>query len=187
MGLGFGGNLPIDGALFLECVPPSRQAMLTLMSLFWPIGGVVTALVGWGFLGFLPDSACASAENCTYEMNRGWRYCVFALGGLTLAMCLGRYLFPLQESPKYYIARGKYHEAVKVLKWLARNNNVELHVEAKDFESTPEMQELIEKRKQSAVERFKPLFGKELFLTVYSLFNLDNTNLVYLDVCKHWL
>jgi MFS family permease len=162
MGFGFGGNLPIDGALFLECIPPSKQSMLTLLSLFWPLGGVLTSVVGWVFM---PNNSCAEMEGCTFEANQGWRYVLFSLGSLTLIMCLGRYLFPLQESPKYYIARGKYGDAVRVLKWLAEQNNVELDIKASDFQQSFEASELAKQRAESFWERIKPLFAKELLLT----------------------
>ena len=40
MGIGIGGNLPIDGSLFLEFIPLEQQKLLTLLSVFWPIGFV---------------------------------------------------------------------------------------------------------------------------------------------------
>ena len=45
IGFGVGGNLPVDGALFLEFLPGSHQYLLTLMSLFWAIGQVVARSV----------------------------------------------------------------------------------------------------------------------------------------------
>lgn len=32
LGLGVGGNLPVDGTIFLECVPSEKRFMLTLVS-----------------------------------------------------------------------------------------------------------------------------------------------------------
>ncbi|KAE9980787.1 hypothetical protein EG328_012035 [Venturia inaequalis] len=37
MGLGVGGNLPVDGALFLEFIPATSQNLLTLLSVWWPV------------------------------------------------------------------------------------------------------------------------------------------------------
>lgn len=38
MGLGVGGNLPVDGALFLEFLPFASSNLLTLLSVWWPLG-----------------------------------------------------------------------------------------------------------------------------------------------------
>ena len=44
LGLGVGGNLPVDGALFLEFLPFSSGNLLTLLSVFWPIGQLISSL-----------------------------------------------------------------------------------------------------------------------------------------------
>ena len=49
IGLGVGGNLPVDGALFLEFLPQTSGRMLTLLSVFWPIGQMISSL---GMLAF---------------------------------------------------------------------------------------------------------------------------------------
>lgn len=38
LGLGVGGNLPVDGALFLEFLPFASGNLLTMLSVWWPIG-----------------------------------------------------------------------------------------------------------------------------------------------------
>lgn len=44
LGLGVGGNLPVDGALFLEFLPFSSGNLLTLLSVFWPVGQLISSL-----------------------------------------------------------------------------------------------------------------------------------------------
>jgi MFS family permease len=44
MGVGVGGNLPVDGALFLEFLPTADTKLLTLLSAWWPAGQLVSAL-----------------------------------------------------------------------------------------------------------------------------------------------
>jgi len=44
MGLGVGGNLPVDGALFLEFLPSASNKLLTLLSVWWPVGQLVASL-----------------------------------------------------------------------------------------------------------------------------------------------
>jgi MFS family permease len=43
-GLGVGGNLPVDGALFLEFLPFESGNLLTLLSVFWPVGQLISLL-----------------------------------------------------------------------------------------------------------------------------------------------
>ena len=44
LGLGVGGNLPVDGALFLEFIPFESGNLLTLLSIWWPVGQLIGSL-----------------------------------------------------------------------------------------------------------------------------------------------
>lgn len=44
IGLGVGGNLPVDGALFIEFIPTASGNLLTLLSIFWPVGQLISSL-----------------------------------------------------------------------------------------------------------------------------------------------
>jgi MFS family permease len=44
LGVGVGGNLPVDGALFLEFLPTASASLLTLLSIWWPIGQLIASL-----------------------------------------------------------------------------------------------------------------------------------------------
>ncbi|EPQ58015.1 MFS general substrate transporter [Gloeophyllum trabeum ATCC 11539] len=110
MGFGVGGNLPVDGALFLEFLPFASANLLMLLSVWWPVGQLVASLVAWGFI---PN----------YPTNEGWRYFVYTMGALTLAMFICRFFFfHLFESPKFLLARGRQAEAVAVIHGLAYKN-----------------------------------------------------------------
>lgn len=65
LGVGVGGNLPVDGALFLEFLPNTSGGLLTLLSVWWPVGQLVASLIGWAFLGG------------NYAVDEGWRYFVY--------------------------------------------------------------------------------------------------------------
>lgn len=65
LGVGVGGNLPVDGALFLEFLPNASGGLLTLLSIWWPVGQLVASLIGWAFLGG------------NYSLHDGWRYFVY--------------------------------------------------------------------------------------------------------------
>lgn len=202
MGIGFGGNLPIDGTLFLECIPPSKQSYLTLLSLWWPLGQVITSLLAWLLL---PGRSCSSYE-CEYEDNLGWRYVSIVIGSLCLVMTLSRYLFQLQESPKYLIARGRYEEAIDVLNFLAKGNGKTLDLKPEHFHGSEEYQEATALSNTSFVARISPLFQKDLRLTTilvwliwafvnigYNIFNgylpefLANAGTVELSVAQTYL
>ncbi|QSS61881.1 sugar transporter [Histoplasma capsulatum] len=121
LGLGVGGNLPVDGALFLEFLPFASGNLLTMLSIWWPVGTLVGSMIAWGLI---PNFSCdPSAVLCTKENNMGWRYLVITLGGLTFVMFLCRFfLFHLYESPKFLLSRGRQADAVATVHAIAYKN-----------------------------------------------------------------
>lgn len=110
IGLGVGGNLPVDGALFLEFLPMASGNLLTLLSVWWPVGQLVSSLLAWAFIVNFSD-------------EWGWRYLVLTLGAITFVMSLARFfLFHLFESPKFLLSRGRQTEAVAVVHGIAYFN-----------------------------------------------------------------
>ena len=120
-GLGTGGNLPVDAAIFLEFLPGSKQYMLTIMSIWWGLGQLVTCLIAWPLLG---NFSCQENQAvCTREQNMGWRYLLFAMGGIILALFAVRvFVFELYESPKYLIGRNMDEKAVEIIHKVAAYN-----------------------------------------------------------------
>jgi MFS family permease len=53
LGAGVGGNLPVDGALFLEFLPFASGNLLTLLSVWWPVGQLVASLSRYSSTAFL--------------------------------------------------------------------------------------------------------------------------------------
>ncbi|KAB8446227.1 hypothetical protein FH972_025209 [Carpinus fangiana] len=120
MGLGIGGNLPVDGALFLEFLPMASGNLLTLLSVWWPVGSLLASLIAWGLI---PSFSCSSAEGCMKADNMGWRYFTFTLGGITFLQWIARFVvFQMFESPKFLLSRGRQAEAVAVVHGLAYKN-----------------------------------------------------------------
>ncbi|KAI1927260.1 hypothetical protein LOZ58_002213 [Ophidiomyces ophidiicola] len=120
LGLGVGGNLPVDGALFLEFLPFASGNLLTMLSVWWPVGQLVGSLVAWGFV---PQYSCKPNTPCRREDNMGWRYLVLTLGSITFLMFICRFfLFHLYESPKYLLSRGRQAEAVATVHAIAHKN-----------------------------------------------------------------
>lgn len=119
MGLGIGGNLPVDGALFLEFLPFASGNMLTLLSIWWPVGALVASMIAWGLI---PNFSC-DPNNCTKADNMGWRYFTFTLGGITFLQWILRFLvFHMFESPKFLLSKGRQAEAVAVVHGIAYKN-----------------------------------------------------------------
>ncbi|PWN51789.1 MFS general substrate transporter [Violaceomyces palustris] len=134
LGFGLGGNLPVDGMMFLEFVPASSQYLLTLLSVFWSLGQLLASLVAWAFIA---NYSCDGHESNTYvdeltvpcnvANNKGWRYTFYTLGALTFIFWICRFfVFRLPESPKFYLAKGRDAEAVATLKEIARRNGTVL-------------------------------------------------------------
>lgn len=111
LAFGVGGNLPVDGALFLEFLPDASSSLLTLLSVWWPIGQLCSSLFAWFFIANWPA-------------DQGWRYFVFTIGIMTFIMFVVRcFVFHLFESPKYLLSQGRQAEAVAVVHGIAFKNN----------------------------------------------------------------
>ena len=150
LGVGVGGNLPVDGALFLEFLPFASGNLLTMLSVWWPVGQLIASLsmsttsyvhfpseelmrfiVAWGLI---PNYSCdPSLTSCAISApgvtccrsadNKGWRYFTLTLGALTFFMFVCRFFFfHLYESPKYLLARGRQAEAVATVHGIAYRN-----------------------------------------------------------------
>ncbi|KAM0415735.1 hypothetical protein ACHAPT_013283 [Fusarium lateritium] len=166
LGFGVGGNLPVDGALFLEFLPDASSALLTLLSVWWPIGQLASSLVAWYFVANWP-------------VEQGWRYFLVTIGVITFAMFVVRFfIFHLFESPKFLLNKGRQHEAVAVIHGLAYRNGTKTWLTSDlldqvaledDDEGIPRVAEqrkptlsavdaLKEKLRSVSGERLRPLF-----------------------------
>lgn len=111
LAFGVGGNLPVDGALFLEFLPDASSSLLTLLSVWWPIGQLVSSLFAWFFIANWPA-------------EQGWRLFVMTIGIMTFIMFIVRCcIFHLFESPKFLLSQGRQAEAVAVVHGIAFKNN----------------------------------------------------------------
>lgn len=132
LGIGLGGNLPVDGMLFLEFIPGNKQYLLTLLSVFWSVGQLFASLIAWAFIANYTcpgNNLPGMGQNgpCLKDENMGWRYTFYTLGSFTFVLFLLRFaVFKLPESPKFLVSKGRDAEAVQTLKEIARRNGKEL-------------------------------------------------------------
>ncbi|KAJ5684360.1 uncharacterized protein N7477_000705 [Penicillium maclennaniae] len=159
LGLGVGGNLPVDGATFLEFLPCESGGYLTMLSVFWPIGQLIGSLFAWAYI---PIFSCdPKVETCTKENNMGWRYLVLTLGAITFAMfCARFFLFHLYESPKYLLSRGRQDEAVASVHGIAYRNKAKTWLTSEILNEIGGVAESKEEEKLSVGEIIKRFFSK---------------------------
>ncbi|KAL5366630.1 major facilitator superfamily domain-containing protein [Aspergillus floccosus] len=191
LGLGVGGNLPVDGALFLEFLPFASGNLLTMLSVWWPVGNLIASLLAWAFI---PNYTCKSdipschkvgpgVECCSKSDNMGWRYLVITLGALTFAMfCCRFFLFHLYESPKFLLSRGRQREAVTAVHGIAYKNRTQTWLTEDILNEIGGYPETVPKQtltfteivtrylSKFSLQRIQPLFGtKRLGITTLLL------------------
>jgi len=129
--IGLGGNIPIDATIALEFLPQNRRALVSLLSLWQPVGVVVASAIAYGtaakYRCNVKLPACSTVGTgeacCTTSSNMGWRYEVIIIGAMTLAIFFARsVLFKFHESPKFLLGRGREQEAIDVLHKIAKFN-----------------------------------------------------------------
>ena len=151
VGVGVGGNIPIDTTITLEFIPQRSRKLLPFLSIFQPLGVVVCAAIAYGFI---PTFSCtpnfASANPliscndpsvkagqpcCGRNNNMGWRYLLFTIGAITVGVFILRFVvFRFQESPKFHIYRGRDDKAINVLQNVRRFNGQECSITLQTFE-----------------------------------------------------
>ncbi|KAI0338563.1 MFS general substrate transporter [Trametopsis cervina] len=123
LGVGVGGNLPVDSAVFLDFVPGTHQYLLTVLAIWWSLGQLFVNLIAWPLIANFSCPQSSTSSTCTRSQNMGWRYLLFTLGAVTLLLWAFRFfVFKLEESPRYLVGRGRDAEAVAVLQRIAAYN-----------------------------------------------------------------
>ncbi|EOD43656.1 putative sugar transporter protein [Neofusicoccum parvum UCRNP2] len=167
LGAGVGGNLPVDGALFLEFLP-------------FASGNLLTLLIAWGFI---PNYSCADDTPscrlepdfpgcCTKDNNWGWRYFVITQGAITFSMFVARFfLFHLFESPKFLLSRGRQSEAVAVVHGIAYHNKAKTWLTEEILNEVGGDPEVVQDDKLGTVELVKRNLSKFSGSRIGPLFN----------------
>ncbi|KAL5116866.1 hypothetical protein ACEQ8H_005218 [Pleosporales sp. CAS-2024a] len=129
--IGLGGNIPIDATIALEFLPQGRRFLVSLLSMWQPIGVTVASGIAYGTAAkwrCAPKlescrAVAAGQPCCSVSSNMGWRYNVIILGAMTLVIFFLRYfVFSFYESPKFLLSRGREAEAIDVLHKIAKFN-----------------------------------------------------------------
>ncbi|WAO94427.1 MFS domain-containing protein [Fusarium falciforme] len=135
IGVGTGGNQPVDSAIFLEFIPATHQYLLTMQSAFWSVGQAVAALIAWPLIANYSCPSGLPTGECRFEDNLGWRYTYWTFGGLTLVFFLMRLLFRVYETPKYLLGKGLDQQAVDVVQKVAARNKTTTWLTISHFEA----------------------------------------------------
>ncbi|KAI0790125.1 MFS general substrate transporter [Irpex lacteus] len=134
VGVGVGGNMPVDSAVFLDFVPGSHQYLLTILSIWWSLGQLFVNLIAWPLIANFSCSQGAPAGSCAKTQDMGFRYLLFTLGGFTLLLwALRFFLFKLEESPRFLVGRGRDEDAVAVIQRIAKFNGKECSLTLEDL------------------------------------------------------
>ncbi|KAK7046014.1 hypothetical protein VNI00_007009 [Paramarasmius palmivorus] len=170
LGIGVGGNMPVDSAVFLDLVPASHQYLLTVMSVWWSLGQLVVSLLAWPLIANF--SCPTNATTCNRSENMGWRYLLFTLGGLTLLLWgLRFFVFKLFESPRFLVGIGKDAEAVEVIHQVAKYNNKISSLTVEQLENAGRVD--LGQTHKSKVE------GERKVLSKTSVFGLDHIKALF--------
>lgn len=110
-----------------------------------------------------------TAPTCARADNMGWRYLLFILGSITLALWALRFVsFTLLESPRYLAGLGRDKEAVEVIRKLAAYNSTDSDVSVESLKEAGrgrdearegEGSKLISESSNFGLEHVKALFA----------------------------
>ncbi|WVQ99983.1 hypothetical protein IAU59_007126 [Kwoniella sp. CBS 9459] len=132
IGLGIGGNVPIDATITLEFLPTKNRYLLAALSTFQPIGTVAASLIAFALIPTyscdpsLKSCSISEAPCCHRSNNMGWRYTMLVLGFLTLSIFILRFVvFKFRESPKFLLTKGEDTRALDVIHSIAKFNKRE--------------------------------------------------------------
>ncbi|KAH8663441.1 sugar transporter [Tricladium varicosporioides] len=136
MGFFAGGNLAIDLTLFSEILPRGKAWLMTLLAVMWGTGNAIEALIGWPLITKYSCSPDATPTTCSRSDNMGWRYLYITSGLLCFVMAVIRvFLLKIEESPKWFVANGKFEEGSAALNRIARLNKSDFTISGNQFQS----------------------------------------------------
>ncbi|WVW86733.1 hypothetical protein I302_108787 [Kwoniella bestiolae CBS 10118] len=153
---GAGGNYGIDSTNFLEFLPSKYAFLSTILAIWWGLGYLLFAWL------YFPKWSCASADECTWNNNKGWRLLHFTTGGIVLILAIVRVsLFKMEHSPKWLVTQHRDEEAVEILQHIAARTGKPCNLTIDQLAAEGEINTSLQ---ESTVSRVKRTV-KNLFVT----------------------
>ncbi|KAJ8868598.1 hypothetical protein PR048_030136 [Dryococelus australis] len=118
-GIGIGGAFPIVMAYFAEFLAKSDRAKyLSFLLMFWALGGVFVALVGWAII----PSTGADVVQESKEHFSAWHQFLLVCCLPSAVAVIGLVFLP--DSPRYLLEAGREVEAMMVYQRIYKTNNM---------------------------------------------------------------
>jgi len=129
VGIGIGGDISVDGTVFIEFCPKADRHMLTLMSFVCVLGSILVPAVAFVY---------TVATNSDYWT---WRYTMVTVSVLNLVFGLLRW--KCMETPHFYVTQGKLESANAILRRLSDINKKPLALIPVEEDTTTLMHEYL--------------------------------------------
>lgn len=96
----------------------------------------LTQCEGWPLITNYSCPPDTTPATCSRSENMGWRYLYITSGLLCLVMAVIRvFLLKIEESPKWFVANGKFEEGSAALNRIARLNKSDFTISANQFQN----------------------------------------------------
>ncbi|KAG1464736.1 hypothetical protein G6F56_005023 [Rhizopus delemar] len=164
IGFGVGGNMPTDGALYLEFLPKEYHYLLTFMSIFFSLGAVLASLLGYMILP------------CEETCDR-WQTLLLVVALITFSMLIIRsFLIELPETPKFLLHHGKTDETIVVLQEIAKTNGIRVHINKSELDIREQVQDetspILQEKGKGGKQAFRELIGPKWRRTTIFIWSL---------------
>ncbi|CAO3668692.1 unnamed protein product [Rhizopus stolonifer] len=164
IGFGVGGNMPTDGALYLEFLPKEYHYLLTFMSVFFSLGAVLASLLGYMILP------------CEETCDR-WQTLLLVVALITFSMLIIRsFLIKLPETPKFLLHHGKTDETIAVLQEIAKTNGIHVHMDKSELDIREQVQDetspILQEKGKGGKQAFRELIGPKWRRTTTFIWSL---------------
>jgi MFS family permease len=152
LGFGIGGELSLGGTVFCEFCPPSKAYYLTVLAVFWGLGGTVSALVA--FITVMTNTTSI------YD----WRYIVGSSFVIEVGCLIFRFF--MEETPAFSILSGQVEKTEKIL------NNISIQNTGKEFFLDNQVKAVNKESVYSQVGEVGTKSSKEIIKRLFSGSNL---------------
>lgn len=193
LGFGVGGAVPVDSSIILEFLPTKYHYIVTSLSVFVNLGGVLASYFAYIIL---PIYSCPEAAShnptlpCDVDVsNNGWRYVFISLSIVNGLMAFWRvFLFKLPESPHYLLSNNKFQGVVDTLNQVAECNGLSTRFTVNDLIPTRKSAEMEEYCEESENNEFGLEHEPHSFNNNQSNFTSANKfTFVESGIKTHWL